>query len=121
MSYSYKPVFLNAFLDCMDESGSARLEDVADRFAKFYEDRIARGLPAEKKTCIFTNGGYTKHDVERLILSMPFKRFEDMHIMHHAKQLGTLQFYKALYKQINEEDLMHIREWCDTGIRKYFV
>jgi hypothetical protein len=43
-----------------------------------------------------------------------------MHVMHHAKQLGTLQFYKTLYKQITEEDLTHIREWCDTGIRKYF-
>ena len=120
MSYSYKPVFLNAFLDCMDESGSARLEEVADRFAKFYEDRIARGLPAERKPCIFTKGGYTRHDVERLILNMPFKRFEDMHVMHHAKQLGTLQFYKALYNQITEEDLEHIRQWCDAGIKKYF-
>ena len=120
MSYSYKPVFMNAFLDCMDENGSARLEDVAERFAKFYEDRKAAGLPAEKKPCIFTKDEYTKHDVEQLILSMPFKRFEDMHAMHHAKQLGILQFYKTLYKTLTEEDLQHIREWCDAGIRKYF-
>ena len=41
-------------------------------------------------------------------------------MMHHAKQLGTLRFYKALYKQITGEDLRHIREWCYAGIRKYF-
>ena len=120
MSYSYKPVFLNAFLDCMDDTGSARLEDVAERFAQFYEDRIARGLPAEKKNCIFTKGGYTKKEVEQLILRMPFNRFEQMHVMHHAKQLGTIQFYKALYKQLTEEDISKIREYCDAGIRKYF-
>ena len=120
MSYSYKPVFMNAFLDCMDESGSARLEDVAERFAAFYEERKAKGLPAEKKPCIFTKGEYTKHDVEKLILGMPFKRYEDMHVMHHAKQLGTIQFYKALYKQITDEDIQKIRECCDAGIKKYF-
>ncbi|MBR0514954.1 MAG: DEAD/DEAH box helicase family protein [Clostridia bacterium] len=120
MSYSYKPVFLEAFLDCMDETGCARLDEVTDRFAKFYEDRIAAGLPAEKKNCIFTKGSYTKKDVERLILSMPFKRFEDMHVMHHAKQLGTIQFYKTLYRQLSEEDKASIRKWCEAGIRKYF-
>lgn len=37
-----------------------------------------KGLIPEKKPCLFTKGGYTDKDVERLILSMPFKRFEDM-------------------------------------------
>jgi hypothetical protein len=120
MSYSYKPVFLNAFLDCMDGTGSARLEEVAERFAAFYEDRKAKGLPAEKRNCIFTKGGYTKKDVEQLILRMPFKRFEDMHVMHHAKQLGIIQFYKVLFKQLTEEDFANIRKWCDAGLQKYF-
>ena len=31
-----------------------------------------------KKPCIFTKGEYSVKDVENLILSMPFKRFEDM-------------------------------------------
>lgn len=53
MSYSYKPVFMIAFLDNMNDAGEARLEDVARSFAAFYEDRQARGLPAEKKKCIF--------------------------------------------------------------------
>lgn len=119
MSYSYKPVFMLAFLDNMNDAGEARLEDVARSFAKYYEDRVARGLPAEKKKCIFTKGGYTQKDVEKLILSMPFKRFEDMHVMHHSKYLGTLQFYRALEKQLTEEDYAAIRESCRAVI-KYF-
>ena len=120
MSYSYKPVFMLSFLENMDETGSAKLEDVARSFANFYEDRKEKGLPVEKKTCIFTKGGYTQHDVERLILSMPFKRFEDMHVMHHAKQLGTLQFYKQLMKQLTVEDIESIKAWCEKGISRYF-
>ena len=120
MSYSYKPVFMLAFLDNMNDSGEARLEDVARSFAKYYEGRTKRGLPAEKKNCIFTKGGYTQKEVERLILSMPFRRFEDMHVMHHAKQLGTLKFYNALFKQLTEEDYADIRDFCRMGLEKYF-
>lgn len=120
LSYSYKPVFLNAFLDSMDENGSALLEEVTERFAQFYEDRAARGLPAEKKQCIFTKGGYTRHDVERLILTMPFKRFEDMHAFHHAKQLGRIQLYKSLFKQLTEEDYKAMRESSEEALKRYF-
>ena len=120
MSYSYKPVFMLAFLDNMNDAGEARLEDVARSFAAFYEDRLAHGLPAEKKNCIFTKGGYSQKDVERLILSMPFKRYEDMHIMHHSKHLGTLQFYKALVRQLTDEDYAAIRESCHAAIARYF-
>ena len=120
MSYSYKPVFLLAFLDNMDETGSARLEDVARDFARYYEERREKGLPPEKRKCIFTRGGYTAHEVERLILNMPFRRFEDMHVMHHARQLGLLQFYNALSKQMTAEDYQHIRECCESALKRYF-
>jgi hypothetical protein len=120
MSYSYKPVFLLAFLDNMDASGSARLEDVARDFARYYEARKEKGLPPEKRKCIFTRGGYTPRDVERLILNMPFKRFEDMHIMHHARQLGTLQFYTVLSKQLTEADIQQIRNCCELALNRYF-
>ena len=108
-----------AFLDNMNDAGEARLEDVARSFAAFYEDRRAHGLPAEKKNCIFTKGGYSQKDVERLILSMPFKRYEDMHIMHHSKHLGTLQFYKTLVRQLTDEDYAAIRESCHQAIDRY--
>ena len=120
MSYSYKPVFLKAFLDNMDASGSARLEDIARDFAAYYEARKENGLPAEKKVCIFTKGEYRQADVVKLILSMPFKRFEDMHVMRHAKQLGTLQFYKSLFNQLEQADFQTIRESCDKALKRYF-
>lgn len=120
MAYSYKPVFLLAMLKNMDETGSAKLEDVAADFARYYETRMEKGLPPEKKQCIFTKGGYTPKDVEQLILRMPFRRFEDMHAVHHAKQLGTIQFYKALFRQLTEEDLEQIRESSEEALKRYF-
>ncbi len=120
MAYSYKPVFLLSMLKNMDETGSAKLEDVAADFAGYYEERKAKGLPPEKKTCIFTKGSYTPKEVEQLILRMPFRRFEDMHAVHHAKQLGTIQFYKALFNQLTEEDFTQIRESSKEALQRYF-
>ncbi len=40
--------------------------------------------------------------------------------MHHAKQLGTLQFYKQLMKQLTPEDLESVKVWCHKGIDRYF-
>jgi len=51
---------------------------------------------------------------------MPFRRFEDMHAVHHAKQLGTIQFYKALFSQLTEEDFHQIREYSKEALRRYF-
>ena len=58
--------------------------------------------------------------MERLILSMPFRRFEDMHVMHHAKHLGILQIYQSLFKQLTPEDLDRIRQDCHRALERYF-
>lgn len=120
MSYSYKPVFIQAFLEHMSREGDARLSDVVETFTAYYENRIERGLPAEKKTCIFTKGNYTEKDVERLILNMPFKRFEDMGFMHHAKYLGTVQVDREIFKKLTQEDISELHKYCDASLKRYF-
>lgn len=53
------------------------------------------------------------------MLGMPFRRFEDMHAIHDAKQLGTIQFYKTLFNQLTEEDCAQIRESSEEALRRY--
>ncbi len=120
MSYSYKPVFVKAFLEHMGVDGEARLEDVVDEFKYFYDDRIAQGLLPEKKPCIFTKGAYTEKDVEKLILSMPFKRFEDMGFIHHSKCLGVIQLDRQIVKCLNDEDIYQLRKYSDMALKDYF-
>ena len=120
MSYSYKPVFILAFLDQMNADGEAKLEYVADSFAAFYEERISAGKPAEKKPCIFTKGGYSAKDVERLILNMPFKRFEDMGFMSHSKHLGTIQINRHIMHRLTNEDVKSLKEFSEAAIKRYF-
>lgn len=51
---------------------------------------------------------------------MPFRRFEDMNAFRHAKELGMVQFYKALYKQLEPADFEQIRVWSDEALKRYF-
>ena len=120
MSYSYKPVFLLAFLDQMNAEGEASLEGVTDSFAEFYEDRIRAGKIPEKKPCIFTRGGYTQKEVEQLILRMPFRRFEDMGFMHHAKALGNIRLDRSIMHRLTDADIQTLKTACRTALKRYF-
>ena len=121
MSYSYKPVLLKAIYECMDSSGRVALPDVVDYFIDFYEDRKAHGMIAEKPNSIYQKGGYTKKDVEKNILSNPFKRFEDMRFLMRCKDVETVEVNPIIFRKLTREDWLHIVDVCDKSLEKYYA
>ena len=121
MSYSYKPVLLKAIYEYMDSSGRVALPDVVDYFIDFYEDRKAHGMIAEKSTIIYQKGGYTRKDVEKNILSNPFKRFEDMRFLMRCKDVETIEVNPIIFRKLTREDWLHIVDACDKSLEKYYL
>ena len=121
MSYSYKPVLLKAIYEYMDSSGRVALPDVGDYFIDFYEDRKAHGMIAEKSTSIYQKGGYTRKDVEKNILSNPFKRFEDMRFLMRCKDVETIEVNPIIFRKLTREDWLHIVDACDKSLEKYYL
>ena len=121
MSYSYKPVLLKAIYEYMDSSGRVALPDVVDYFINFYEDRKAHGMVAEKSTSIYQKGGYTRKDVEKNILSNPFKRFEDMRFLMRCKDVETIEVNPIIFRKLTREDWLHIVNVCDKSLEKYYL
>lgn len=121
MSYSYKPVLLKAIYEYMDTSGRVALPDVVDYFIDFYEDRKAHGMIAEKSTSIYQKGGYTRKDVEKNILSNPFKRFEDMRFLMRCKDVETIEVNPIIFRKLTREDWLHIVDICDKSLEKYYL
>ena len=121
MSYSYKPVLLKAIYEYMDTSGRVALPDVVDYFVDFYEDRKAHGMIAEKSTSIYQKGGYTRKDVEKNILSNPFKRFEDMRFLIRCKDVETIEVNPIIFRKLTREDWLHIVDVCDKSLEKYYL
>ena len=119
MSFSYKPVLLKAIYEYMDSNGRVALPDVVDYFIDFYEDRKSHGMIAEKPNSIYQKGGYTKKDVEKNILSNPFKRFEDMRFLMHCKDVETVEVNPIIFRKLTREDWLHIVDVCDKSLEKY--
>ena len=120
MDHSYKPVFLLAFFDQMDAEGTANIEYVLDSFMDFYDERRRKGLAVEKDASIFQDENYTRKQAEQLMLSMPFRIYEEMGVMSHSKYVGTIQLDKQIAKRLNPEDIEEIRASCRAGLEKYY-
>lgn len=121
MSFSYKPVLLKAIYEYMDSNGRVALPDVVDYFIDFYEDRKAHGMIAEKPNSIYQKGGYTKKDVEKNILSNPFKRFEDMRFLMRCKDVETVEVNPIIFRKLTRVDWLHIVDVCDKSLEKYYM
>ena len=120
MSFSYKPVLLKAIYEYMDSNGRVALPDVVDYFIDFYEDRKAHGMIAEKPNSIYQKGGYTRKDVEKNVLSNPFKRFEDMRFLMRCKDVETIEVNPIIFHKLTKEDWLHIVDVCDKSLEKYY-
>jgi superfamily II DNA or RNA helicase len=121
MSASYKPVMLLALLDCVDSHGRARLADVVNKFRRFYLDRKVAGLPVE-----WTNARMARVDslddakVQRVMLEMPFEKFERRRYLRYDRDLAFVRFEPSLWRQLKAEDLAKLRVICQESIQKYY-
>ena len=120
MSYSYKPVLLKAILQYADAKGRVRLDDIIAYFKNYYESRKADGLVVEKPNSIYAKGGYSDADVRRNVLSNPFKRFEDMQMLHHTKTLGIIEVEPTVWKHLTDEEKQEIEHICDDKLEQYY-
>lgn len=76
---------------------------------------------AEKSTSIYQKGGYTRKDVEKNILSNPFKRFEDMRFLMRCKDVETIEVNPIIFRKLTREDWLHIVDVCDKSLEKYYL
>lgn len=81
----------------------------------------AHGMIAEKPNSIYQKGGYTKKDVEKNILSNPFKRFEDMRFLMRCKDVETVEVNPIIFRKLTRKDWLHIVDVCDKSLEKYYL
>ena len=121
MSYSYKPVLMLAVLKHADNHGRVKISDLVDFFRAFYADRRSKGLPIEKANSIYCRPDATDKEIERNILSNPFKRFEDMQMMRHTKTLGIVEVDSTVWKKLSDAEREEIRKICIEKLDAYYA
>jgi hypothetical protein len=121
MSASYKPVMLLALLDCVDNHGRARLADMVATFRSFYESRRAAGLPVERLPARMARvDELSGADVQRVMLDMPFEKFERRRYLRYDRDLAFVRFEPTLWRQLKPDDLIKLRAICQESIKKYY-
>ena len=120
MSFSYKPVLLMSILEKTDKNGRVRICDLVSYFINFYENRKEKGLIVEKASSIFQKDSYTEKEVEKNIISNPFKRFADMSFFRRSKDISYIEVNPLIWKKLNEEDKRKIIDVCEKKLNGYY-
>lgn len=121
MAASYKPVLLLAILDSVDNRGKAAVDEVVALFRKFYEDRSRAGLPVEKPNVRMAKvGELDDADIRRVMLGMPFEKFERRRYLKYDRDLANVRIAPNLWKQLHKKDLAALRRICEESIAKYY-
>ena len=76
-------------------------------------------MVVEKKRCLYLRD-YTTKEVERNILSNPFKRFEDMNFMKKSRDVGYLEISRYIWRKLSKEDVDWIVGHSDEKLEAYF-
>jgi len=122
MAASYKPVMIQAIIDLLDGQGRARLDEVVRKFLDFYLRRQQAGLLVERANARMANPGSLTLDMARdVMLSMPFRKFEQRKFLLHDRQdLAFIRFAPSLWRQLKPADLSAIKSTCDAKIASYY-
>jgi superfamily II DNA or RNA helicase len=121
MSSSYKPVMLLAILDFVDSHGRARLSEVVGRFRQFYDNRKKAGLPVERVSARMARFDQLDDaEIQRVMLGMPFEKFERRRYLRYDKDLAFVRFESNLWRQLKPDDKVKLRGICEANIKRYY-
>ena len=120
MSYSYKPILIKAILTHADTKGRTKLEDIVEYFRNHFNTRRSAGLIVEKAKSIYLNESITDKQILHNILIYPYKRFEDIGVLSHTKNLGIIQVEETVWKRLTAEEKVEIARICDEKLDSYY-
>jgi hypothetical protein len=121
MSNSYKPVMLKGMLTLVNDKGQAELGALVNYFRNFYEQRADAGLQVEVPNAVINRvKEMSDFDAARLMLTMPFEKFERKFFLEHRKDLNQVAFVPALWKRLSTEDKAEFIGICDRQIERYY-
>jgi hypothetical protein len=121
MSMSYKPVLLKGMLTLADAKGEVDLAELTCYFRNYYQSRADRGLPIETSNSTVNRiSELSDFEVTRLMLTMPFEKYERKSFMEHKRDLKRVAFNYRLWKALNADDREGIIKLCDEQLVSYF-
>ena len=120
-SLSYKMPFLLSLLKNMNSIGDAGIDDILTDYIAFYESRLEKGLPVDRKTCPYTEAFLQdRKSVRQNMLANPFEKFERKRFLYYSKELGMISMNHALFSKLDQNDYEIIRKQMHEDLDNYY-
>lgn len=122
LTFSFKLVFMLGMLNHVDKEGEVNIDTLLDYYIDFYKSRINRGLPVDKKNCIYTIDFLNERmKVKQNMLSNPFEKYERKRFVYYSKDLNILSFNPNLWAKLTEDIKSNIVEIENKFLSEYYA
>ncbi len=120
-TFSYKMPFLLSLFKNSNEIGEAKIDSVLKDYVSFYQNRILRNLPVDKKNCPYTKNYLSDtKSIKENMLKNPFEKFERKRFMYISKDLGIMAFNSSLWDSFSKDDFEKIKSQLLEDLRNYY-
>lgn len=120
MSYSYKPVLILALLHAGDKRGTISINKATQYFRTYYNDRRAKGLPAEKKKCIYQRSDITDQQIEGNIISNPVRALVESGFFFYNEENEVFSVSPEIWSAIDRKYKAALTRICNQKLKEYF-
>ncbi len=122
-TFSYKMIFLLAFLKIRNDRGEADLPSLTDLYHRFYRGLLDRYGRCEKEKNPYNRSEYLEDRprLQRSLLQNPFEKFERKRFFYHCRDLKYIAMDPVLREHLNDADDQKIREQMVADLKKYYA
>lgn len=120
MSYSYKPVLILALLYTGKKNGELAIDEAARYFQNYYNERRAKGLPVEKKNCIYQRTDITEQEIAENVRTNPVRALVESGLFFYDEETDVFSLDPAIWNIIDRETSEAIIQICHQRLDKYF-
>ena len=101
--------------------GDAGIDDILTDYIAFYESRLEKGLPVDRKICPYTEAFLQdRKSVRQNMLANPFEKFERKRFLYYSKELGMISMNHALFSKLDQDDYEIIRKQMHEDLDNYY-
>lgn len=120
MSYSYKPIFVDAVLSKANLEGKVGLGDIICSFREFYNLRRSACLVIEKPDSVFSKEEYSDDEARKTILRYPYARFAEMGMMSYDAANEEICIHKVIWNGLDFAEKARLCSICHQKLDEYY-
>lgn len=120
-TFSFKIVFMLAFLKTVDQNGEASLDEIRQLYVSFYLERLNKNIQVDRQGCVYTKE-YLENEslLNNSILTNPFEKFERKRFIFYSKNLNKISFNTSLWDGLLKDDLRTIETTLIKNLGDYY-